>query len=184
VRLSCRVLSPFSLLVAELLHFCWRPRSQPADNPETDLIMFPGDACFVPYTGKESNVTSDVITSPTNGRICVLKFSSSSKRHFFWLQSKPQYSASNRFSHRDIEIASLVNKMLSGEEVDYESAIMSLSNSHNPDNDDEDMEDADGPSAARLRTNSTGGAGAGATGGDVREEGEEAREGGADGARA
>ena len=142
--------------------------------------MFPGDASFVPYTGKDSSTDSDIVKSPTSGRICALKFSSSSQRHLFWLQSKPEYSSPNRFSRRDLEIASLVNRFLSGEDVDYDTALMSLTESHNPDNDDEDMEDADGP-GLRLRANSTGGAGAGATGGDVREEGEEAREGGADG---
>ena len=154
------------------------------DSPELDLLMFPGDNSFVAYISKDSTPDSDVVTSPAGGRICTLKFSSSSERHHFWLQSKPQYSAPNRFSQRDLEIVSVVNRLLSGEEVDYDTTMMNLTNSHNHDNDDEDMEDADGPRGPRLRTNSTGGAGAGATGGDVREEGEEAREGGADGARA
>ena len=39
-------------------------------------------------------------------------------------------------------------------------------------------------SSDRNRHGSTGGAGPGATGGDIREEGEESREGGADGGRA
>lgn len=170
-----------SLLVIELLHFCWRPRSQSADHPALDLLMFPGDASFVPYTGKDSNADSDIVKSPTSGRICALKFSSSSQRHLFWLQSKPEHTLPNRFSQRDLEIASMVNRLLSGEEVEFD---LNLTETHIPDNDDEDMEDADGPPNPRLRANSTGGAGAGATGGDVREEGEEAREGGADGARA
>jgi hypothetical protein len=143
--------------------------------------MFPGDASFVPYTGKDSNADSDIVKSPTSGRICALKFSSSSQRHLFWLQSKPEHTLPNRFSQRDLEIASMVNRLLSGEEVEFD---LNLTETHIPDNDDEDMEDADGPPNPRLRANSTGGAGAGATGGDVREEGEEAREGGADGARA
>lgn len=50
---------------------------------------------------------------------------------------------------------------------------------------DEPMEDVEGtdPSAEHHRGGS-GGAGPGATGGDIREEGEGSREGGADGGRA
>ena len=59
--------------------------------------------------------------------------------------------------------------------------LAGISNSSGND-EDETMEDVE-PSS-RNRHGSTGGAGAGATGGDIRDEGEESREGGADGGRA
>jgi 26S proteasome regulatory subunit N13 len=167
-----------------MVHFCWRKRTEPINEPEIDLIMLPGDVTFEPYVGKKSGGDSRIIKSPTNGRIVVLRFSSSSQRHLFWLQSKNEFTTPGRFSQRDLRIISIVNKMLSGEEVDYETELNEFNRSQEDDNEDHDMEDADGPGNARLRSNSTGGAGADATGGDIREEGEEAREGGADGARA
>ncbi|KAF2403534.1 hypothetical protein EJ06DRAFT_504686 [Trichodelitschia bisporula] len=174
----------------ELLHFCWRARSKLITDPDLDLIMFPGDATFHPYTGREGGNDPEEVTSPTNGRIYVLKFSSSSLRHLFWFQSLPQEFV-NVHSERDLKIGQIVDLLLAGEEVDVQAELGSLSSHghgrHDPDDeddgDDEEMEDAP-PANPRPRGNSTGGAGAGATGGDVREEGEQAREGGADGGRA
>lgn len=73
-----------------------------------------------------------------------------------------------------------MNDLLQGNEVDVHEEL--ASSGRNNGNDDEDMEDA--PPDNDLTRTSTGGAGAGATGGDVREEGAGAREGGADGGRA
>ncbi|GME43120.1 26s proteasome complex ubiquitin receptor subunit [Neofusicoccum parvum] len=167
----------------ELCHFCWRPRSASVNDPELDLLMIPGDGSFVPYTGKEDNSDSDNLRSPTDGRIFALKFSSSSQRHLFWLQSKSQSPNNDAswFSPRDLRIGQIVDMLLSGEEVDVQDELRSVQNPPRGGDDDETMEDA--PSGDHHRQGS-GGAGAGATGGDVREEGEEAREGGADGARA
>ncbi|KAG6894226.1 hypothetical protein C0992_006983 [Termitomyces sp. T32_za158] len=55
-----------------LLHFMWKNRT--TGNVEEDLILFPSDASFVklPQIG--------------DGRVYVLKFSSSDQRHFFWMQ--------------------------------------------------------------------------------------------------
>ncbi|TKA53382.1 hypothetical protein B0A49_10649, partial [Cryomyces minteri] len=103
----------------ELTHFCWRPRSTPASSPELDLLMIPGDGSFTPYTGLNGAASSENLKSPTNGRIFVLKFSSSSAKHFFWMQSKPQYQDS-RFSERDQKLGQIVDMLLSGEEVDVE----------------------------------------------------------------
>ena len=76
-----------------------------------------------------------------------------------------------------------MDELLQGEDVDVPSAIAQVQD-QDPD-DDELMEDVErsGHPGGRHQGGS-GGAGPGATGGDIREEGEEAREGGADGARA
>lgn len=170
----------------ELLHFCWRARSAPSDSPEIDLLMFPGDGTFTPYTGS-ANASSDT-QSPTNGRIFCLKFSSSSQRHFFWMQSKSQHAEgkTNWFSARDKRLGEIINQLLSGEDVDVETEVQNLRNSDGDGDggdDDDVMEDAPGPDHNR-RASSTGGAGADATGGDPNLEGQASREGGADGGRA
>lgn len=166
------------ILLTVFHHFCWRPRSAPSTEPEDDLIMVPGDGSFVPLTKK-----TDAHTSPTNGRIFVLKFSSSSSRHLFWLQSKNQHPEDkpDHYSERDLKVGAIVNDLLQGADIDVQAEIMAIGQGPSG-NDDEDMQDA--PPDNDLTRTSTGGAGAGATGGDVREEGAEAREGGADGGRA
>ena len=121
----------------------------------------------------------------------MLKFSSSSQRHFFWLQSRSQHQSRDPawFSARDLKLGETVNALLQGEDIDVQQAIANLpSTQGGPDREDDDdatMEDVEG---AGLDPNhhrgGSGGAGPGATGGDVREEGQEAREGGADGGRA
>jgi 26S proteasome regulatory subunit N13 len=150
--------------------------------------MFPGDATFTPYTGKHASESSENVTSPTDGRIYALKFTSSSQRYFFWLQSKSQKEGQpNWFSPRDIKLGQIVDLLISGEEVDVQLELQEVRTGPGSpgDDDDQDMEDApESQNTTRFRANSTGGAGAGATGGDVRDEGEEAREGGADGGRA
>jgi len=165
-----------------MLHFCWRPRNKPASDPEIDLIMIPTDGSFVPYVGKDPAADSENLTSPTNGRVFVLKFSSSSERQLFWLQSKSQHPDGqvNWFSPRDLKIGQIVDTLLSGAEVNVAEEMAELETAADADH---DMDDADEP-PARLRANSTGGAGSNATGGDFREEGESNREGGADGGRA
>ncbi|EMT62085.1 hypothetical protein FOQG_07280 [Fusarium oxysporum f. sp. raphani 54005] len=165
----------------DLVHFCWRKRSEPLDNPELDLIMVPGDGSFTPH----EYTSSSEPTSKTNGRIFVLKFTSSSQRYLFWLQSKPQGEDGDPayYSPRDRKIGEIVHQLLQGEEVDVAEELSALRNNDNqPDDEDETMEDADTHRAPRG--SGSGGAGPDATGGDVREEGEGSREGGADGARA
>ncbi|KAI9864938.1 MAG: hypothetical protein M1813_002709 [Trichoglossum hirsutum] len=167
----------------ELIHFCWRPRSVPSNRPTLDLVMVPTDAHFTPYVKTANPISST--SPPINGRIYVLKFSSSSQRHFFWLQSKSQSSRGDAdyWSTRDRRLGEIVDELLQGEEVDVPSAIASA---RDPDpDDDESMEDAEGTGyPGSHHQGGSGGAGPGATGGDIRDEGEEAREGGADGARA
>ncbi|GAA5863485.1 hypothetical protein JCM8547_007258 [Rhodosporidiobolus lusitaniae] len=65
-----------------LLHFYFR--SSPSSIDE-DLIIFPGDASFLsvpPPPSPEGTPSSDI------PRVHVLKFNSSSARHFFWSQQK------------------------------------------------------------------------------------------------
>ncbi|EDP89841.1 hypothetical protein SNOG_20155 [Parastagonospora nodorum SN15] len=172
----------------EFVHFCWRPRDSSLDESELDLIMIPGDGAFVPYTGTESVENSENVKSPTDGRIFVLKFNSSSQRYLFWLQSKTQHPRGDAswFSERDLKIGQIVDLLLNGEEIDVQAELANVQNSAPGGDDDETMEDVEGAdhSASRNRHGSTGGAGAGATGGDIREEGSGSREGGADGGRA
>jgi 26S proteasome regulatory subunit N13 len=173
------------LTLADLIHFCWRPRSVPLDQPELDLIIPPQDAHFDRYLYTPDPPESEW-RAPTNGRIAVLKFSSSSQRHCFWLQSKSQSSRNDPswWSARDKELIVIVDQLLAGEEVDVQQSLANIPDNNDDDGGDTAMEDADAPSNPGPRRSSTGGAGGDATGGDFREEGEEAREGGADGGRA
>ncbi|KAK6078690.1 hypothetical protein SCUP234_06028 [Seiridium cupressi] len=168
----------------DLIHFCWRERSVPLDQPELDLVMVPTDGHFVPHDSHKLSAAS----AKTNGRIFVLKFMSSSQRHMFWMQSKPQGRNGDPawFSPRDLKIGQIVDSLLQGEEVDVQGELSTVENTDSDehrDDDDEAMEDAEEHSTNDPR-GGAGGAGPGATGGDVREEGEGARGGGADGARA
>lgn len=168
----------------DLHHFCWRPRSALYTNPTIDLLMFPTDATFQPY--RPANAKSAIA-----GRIYVLKFSSSSVRHLFWLQSSGKSGEPSEFSARDLKIGEIVNSILQGEEVDVRGELQNLPSGEDGSDsgdDDEDtaMEDADGPGSRTTgrQAAASGGAGANATGGDVREEGGRSRDGGADGGRA
>ncbi|KAI9804320.1 MAG: hypothetical protein M1833_007127 [Piccolia ochrophora] len=168
----------------ELMHFCWRPRTAFLSSPELDLVMVPGDGTFQPYNRGDSGAAKE----PSNGRIFILKFSSSSQRHLFWLQAKTQSPTGqlNWFSPRDLKLGDVVNQLLQGEEVDISGAVADIRSGGGQDgDDDEPMEDVEGTGGSGdHHRGGSGGAGPGATGGDIREEGEESREGGADGGRA
>jgi 26S proteasome regulatory subunit N13 len=166
----------------DLIHFCWRPRSTPLTDPELDLVMVPSDGSFTPYRSTQSGTRA-----PTNGRIYVLKFSSSSQRYLFWLQSRTQHESGDLgwFSPRDLKLGEIVNTLLQGEDIDVQREIANLPEGGPGGDDDETMEDVEGTHhGAERHGSSSGGAGFDATGGDIREEGEESREGGADGGRA
>lgn len=146
--------------------------------------MVPTDGSFVPYEYDAAHPTSK-----TNGRIFVLKFASSSQRYLFWLQSKPQSRNGDPswFSPRDRKIGDIVHRLLQGEEVNVTRELAAVRNvdDQRDNDDDEPMEDVEGARGPHThRGGGSGGAGPDATGGDVREEGEGSREGGADGARA
>lgn len=180
--------SKLLLIHSDFVHFCWRTRDKPAsEDSDVNLIMIPGDGSFLPYIGSETGADSENLKSPTDGRIFVLKFNSSSQRYLFWLQSKSQHPKGDPswFSERDLKIGQVVDILLSGEEVDVQAELAGVQSTSGGD-EDETMEDVEGTdhSSNRNRHGSTGGAGAGATGGDVREEGSSSRDGGADGGRA
>ena len=56
----------------QLMHFTWKDRG--TGNLEDDLIIFPDDVEF------------KAVPACTTGRAFVLKFKSSNKRMFFWMQ--------------------------------------------------------------------------------------------------
>lgn len=167
----------------ELMHFCWRPRSARTTDPELDLIMFPSDGHFYPLLKEQG---AEDLHSPTNGRIFVLKFTSSSQKYFFWMQSKSQSREGHNswFSQRDQRLGQIVEALLQGDDVDVQGEIEDMARGGGGDDDaGGDLMDLDG-GPDQSRQESGGGAGQGATGGDPRVEGESSREGGADGGRA
>ncbi|KAI5284850.1 hypothetical protein KEM54_001020 [Ascosphaera aggregata] len=174
----------------QITHFCWRPRSSPSVDPEIDLFMVPGDGSFVPYRPSDGK-------SPTNGRIFVLKFSSSSQRYLFYLQSRSRDLNGDPafWSARDLKLGEVINAVLQGQEVGMTEELIHLhrynreddqarrdaarqGQDNNASNNDQSGAGGSGASGG------AGGAGPDAAGGDVREEGEGSREGGADGGRA
>lgn len=165
----------------DLIHFCWRDRSASLSDPSNlDLVMVPMDGSFKPYVSP-SGPKSNKVSSPVPGRVCVLKFGSSEARYFFWLQSReqpPGKENQSTFSERDLRLCKIVDSLLQGEEVEN-AEVQEVRRMGRGSGGDADtaMEDAGTEEA-------TGGAGPDATGGDIREEGEESREGGADGGRA
>lgn len=164
----------------ELINFCWRPRSAPMSQPELKLVMVPTDGTFLAYNNKSSETTQK---SPTNGRIFVLKFQSSTQRHLFWMQSKSQHSQGDAtfFSPRDLKIGWIVDRLLQGDEVNVSQEVANIPNEQGGDGDDETMEDAAPEGQGDIQANIGSGD---PFMGDPGNEGEESREGGADGGRA
>lgn len=170
----------------ELMNFCWRPRSRPLTDPELKLVMPPADGRFIPYLHKQTDSAEK--KSPTNGRIFVLKFESSTERHLFWMQSKSQDPANDPgwFSPRDLKIGQIVDQLLQGEQVDVQDSLANVTSAGGA-NDDDDEDGEDRMEGVR-RESQSGAAENLASGdpfiGDPGNEGEESREGGADGGRA
>lgn len=108
------------------MHFCWRPRAVSLTQPELDLTMVPGDGAFTPYEFTSTGLAK----SPTNGRVFVLKFQSSTQRYLFWLQSKSQHPEGDPawFSPRDLKLGQIIDRLLQGDNVDVAEEIASISN--------------------------------------------------------
>uniref|UniRef100_L7M7K4 Proteasomal ubiquitin receptor ADRM1 homolog n=1 Tax=Rhipicephalus pulchellus TaxID=72859 RepID=L7M7K4_RHIPC len=78
-----------------LMHFCWKDRT--SGSVEDDLIIFPEDAEF------------KKVTQCTTGRVYVLKFKSSSRRCFYWMQEPKE--------DKDEELVRKVNEYLNNPPV-------------------------------------------------------------------
>ena len=149
-------------------------------QPELKLVMVPSDGQFMPYSGNKSEETPK---SPTNGRIFVLKFQSGPARHLFWMQSKSQHERGDPswFSPRDLKIGWIVDRFLQGDQVNTREELANISSNQDRDGGDATMEDATPEGHGDSGRNT--GSGEPFTG-HPENEGEESREGGADGGRA
>ena len=129
-------------------------------QPELKLVMVPTDGQFLAYNDKKSEPTPK---SPTNGRIFVLKFQSSTQRHLFWMQSKSQHPQGDPtfFSPRDLKIGWIVDRLLQGDEVNVPEEVANIPDGQGGDGGDETMEDAAPESHSEGQGNLGGGAGEG-----------------------
>lgn len=153
-------------------------------QPELDLTMVPTDGTFTPYEPSQSDSAKPI----TNGRIFVLRFQSSTQRHFFWLQSKSQHIQGDPawFSPRDLKLGQIVDRLLQGDEVNIAEEVANIATNHGGNADDDDdptsrMEDVRSNGQSVPPGNIANGD---PFMGDPGEEGQGSREGGADGGRA
>lgn len=104
-------------------------------QPELDLTMVPGDGSFTPY--EFGHVGS--VRSPTNGRVYVLRFQSSTQRYMFWLQSKSQHPQGDPawFSPRDLKLGQIIDRLLQGDNVNIAEEMASISNNQGGNGGDE-----------------------------------------------
>ena len=152
-------------------------------SPDLQLSMVPTDGQFIPYREKATAEADTAPKSPTNGRIFVLKFQSSSARYLFWLQSKSQHSQGDPawFSPRDLKLGAIVDRLLQGEEVDVGEEIAGVSNDQSGSGGDTEMEDVRLEGSGDIQGNIGNGD---PFMGNPENEGSESRDGGADGGRA
>ena len=104
-------------------------------QPELDLTMVPGDGSFTPYEFSHAGLAR----SPTNGRVFVLRFQSSTQRYLFWLQSKSQHPQGDPawFSTRDLKIGQIIDRLLQGDNINIAEEIASISNNQSGNGGDE-----------------------------------------------
>lgn len=151
-------------------------------QPELELVMVPTDGTFVPYKDKEASSES-YTKSPTNGRIFVLKFQSSTQRHLFWMQSKSQHPQGDPawFSPRDLKLGEIVDQLLQGQEVNVREEVANVSGGQGGDGGDADMEDVRPEGSGDIQGNIGSGD---PFMGNPENEGSGPRDRGADGGRA
>ena len=153
--------------------------------PDLQLVMVPTDGRFVPYQEKTSSDSDSTTKSPTNGRIFVLKFQSSSTRHLFWLQSKSQHEQGDPawFSPRDLKLGAIVDRLLQGEEVNVRQEVADISSDPQGGGGggDAEMEDVRPEGSGEIQGNIASGD---PFIGNPEDEGSGPRDGGADGGRA
>ena len=103
--------------------------------------MFPSDGRFLPY---EHTPGADR-KSPTNGRIYVLSFQSSTQKYFFWMQSKNQHPAGDPswFSPRDLKYGEIVDRLLQGDQVNVQEEVSNIQDDHTGQGDGADHMDID-----------------------------------------
>ena len=164
------------------MKFCWRPRNVPMSQPELDLLIPPSDGSFVPYKGPSSSSSDTTATkSPTNGRIFVLKFQSSTQRHLFWLQSKSQHTQGDAswFSPRDLKLGDIVNRLLQGDEVNAQEELNNVQSEGGDDDGDAEMKDATGDENTGTQVGSNSDSSTRHQGGDGGQSGNPGADGGA-----
>lgn len=145
--------------------------------------MVPTDCHFLPY---EKVAPESDKKSPTNGRIFVLNFQSSTQKHIFWLQSRSQHPEGDPswFSPRDLKLGEIVDKLLQGDEVNVQEEVANISNQQSGQggrDGDTEMQDAAPEGHGGAHDNSAGGE---PSTGDPANEGEGSRGGGASGGQA
>lgn len=82
-----------------MIYFSWKELS--SFEPEVELFLLPGDCSFVR------------VPECKDARCYVLKFASSAKRYFFWLQSTPKQQPDEEIARRCDEILSAKKPFLS-----------------------------------------------------------------------
>ena len=104
--------------------------------------MVPTDGHFLPY---ERTAPSSDQKTPTNGRIFVLSFQSSTQKHIFWLQSKSQHPSGDPswFSPRDLKLGEIVDRLLQGDEVNVQEEVANVSHDQPGSGDGADRMDID-----------------------------------------
>lgn len=96
------------------------------NQPQLDLTMVPGDGSFSPFKFNSEGLP----ISPTNGRVFVLRFQSSTQRYLFWLQSKSQHLRGDPawFGPRDLRLGLIVDRLLQGDTLNIAEELASISN--------------------------------------------------------
>ncbi|EKX37793.1 hypothetical protein GUITHDRAFT_77823 [Guillardia theta CCMP2712] len=92
----------------DLMHLTWTDRSQ--GLTEDDFIIFPGDAVFEYVEQAKDNAK--------NNRVYVLKFTSTRKLHFYWMQEPS--------NEKDAEYAGKVNAYINGVRTPFSSSCLCL----------------------------------------------------------